>query len=337
SPRSKRRRHDHSCGPSRARRPLPRQPDRARGRAPRRGGAQGRPRPGAFPFGEIPYAAQARRGIRNPHRGREIQRDERRQAHRLGELRLRMSAVWLEQRERGTLLAIKTAARLVLGLGHAVGRLLLYPICAYFLAFSRRARTASREYLGRVLANGKGCVLLGAHLGSFEVLRVIGSLERKLPVNVLLYPDNAANVGALTAELCPGLQDRVIPLGRPETLLRVRECLERGEIVGILGDRALKSDKMVRCDFLGSPASFPQGPLLLAAILKAPVVLFFGLYLGGRRYAIHFEAFSHDLAVGRRDRSAQLRPLIARYAERLEHYCRLAPYNWFNFYDFWRA
>jgi predicted LPLAT superfamily acyltransferase len=296
-----------------------------------------------------------------------------------------MSAVWLEQRERGTALAIKTAARLVLGLGHAFGRLLLYPICAYFLAFSRRARTASREYLGRVLgrpatlgdiarhyltfaktlqdrvyflagrtgeftveqhgaeivervlAKGKGCVLLGAHLGSFEVLRVIGSLERKLPVNVLLYPDNAANVGALTAELCPGLQDRVIPLGRPETLLRVRECLERGEIVGILGDRALKSDKMVRCDFLGAPASFPQGPLLLAAILKAPVVLFFGLYLGGRRYAIHFESFTHELAVGRRDRSAQLRPLIARYAGRVEHYCRLAPYNWFNFYDFWRA
>jgi predicted LPLAT superfamily acyltransferase len=296
-----------------------------------------------------------------------------------------MSAVWLEQRERGTLLAIKTAARLVLGLGHAVGRLLLYPICAYFLAFSRHARTASREYLGRVLgrpaklsdiarhyltfaktlqdrvyflagrtgeftveqhgaeivegvlAKGKGCVLLGAHLGSFEVLRVIGSLELKLPVNVLLYPDNAAKVEALTAELCPGLQDRVIPLGRPETLLRVRECLERGEIVGILGDRALKSDKMVRCDFLGAPASFPQGPLLLAAILKAPVVLFFGLYLGGRRYAIHFEAFAHDLAVGRRDRSSQLRPLIARYASRVEHYCRLAPYNWFNFYDFWRA
>src|SRR6185436_10922107 len=296
-----------------------------------------------------------------------------------------MSTLLLEQRERGSLAAMKGGVRLLLSVGHTVGRLLLYPTCAYFFASSREARAASRAYLGRVLgrparlmdvvrhyltfaktlqdrvyflagrgaafsveehglaalervlAQGRGCLLLGSHLGSFEVLRNIGSLQRKLPVNVLLYPDNAANVEALTAELCPGLQDRVIPLGRPETLLRVRECLERGEIVGILGDRALKSDKMVRCDFLGSPASFPQGPLLLAAILKAPVVLFFGLYLGGRRYAIHFEAFSHDLAVGRRDRSAQLRPLIARYAERLEHYCRLAPYNWFNFYDFWRA
>jgi len=296
-----------------------------------------------------------------------------------------MSAVWLEQRERGSLLAMKAGVRLLLGVGHAVGRLLLYPTCAYFLASSRRARAASREYLGRALgrpaklldvarhyltfartlhdrvyflagrtreyeieqhglevvestlSKGRGCVLLGAHVGSFEVLRVIGSLERRLPVNVLLYPDNAANADAVAAELCPQLRRRVIPLGRPDTLLRVRECLERGEIVGLLGDRALKSDKTVRCDFLGAAASFPQGPLLLAAILNAPVVLFFGLYLGGRRYAIHFEPFAEQLDVRGRDRGAQLQPWVARYAARVEHYCRLAPYNWFNFYDFWRA
>jgi predicted LPLAT superfamily acyltransferase len=296
-----------------------------------------------------------------------------------------MSAVWLEQRERGSLAVMKGGVRLLLSVGHTFGRLLLYPTCAYFLASSRKARAASRDYLGRVLgrparlpdvarhyltfartlhdrvyflagrtgefdieqhglevvertlAKGKGCVLLGAHLGSFEVLRVIGSLERKLPVNVLLYPDNASNAETVASDLCPELKNRVIPLGRPDTLLRVHECLERGEIVGILGDRTLKSDKTVRCDFLGAPATFPQGPLLLAAILKAPVVLFFGLYQGGRRYAIHFESFADELHIGRKDRAAQLQPLIDRYAARLEHYCRLAPYNWFNFYDFWRS
>jgi predicted LPLAT superfamily acyltransferase len=279
-----------------------------------------------------------------------------------------MSAVWLEQRERGNRLAIRAAVRVLLGLGHAAGRLLLYPIAAYFLVFSRRAREASREYLGRVLGRpaslldiarhyltfarmlhdriyflagrsaqftverhgagavekalsaGKGCLLLGAHLGSFEVLRVLGS--RELPVNALLYPDNSGNTNAVLAELCPELGRRVIPLGRPQTLLRVRECLERGEIVGLLGDRALKSDRAVRCDFLGAPASFPQGPLRIASILEVPVVLFFGLYLGERRYALHFEPFGGDVEC---------------YAARLEHYCRLAPYNWFNFYDFWRA
>jgi predicted LPLAT superfamily acyltransferase len=280
-----------------------------------------------------------------------------------------MSAVWLEQRERGNLLALRTAVRLLLGIGHWPGRLLLYPITGYFLAFSPRARAASREYLGRVLGRpaklmdiarhylsfartvqdrvyflagraaqftverhgteavekalsaGKGCLLLGAHLGSFEVLRATGS-ERGLPVNVLLYPENSGNTNAVLAALSPELQRRVIPLGRPQTLLRVRECLERNEIVGLLGDRALRSDRSVRCDFLGAPASFPRGPLRLASILDVPVVLFFGLHLGGRRYALHFEPFAGD---------------VARYAARLEHYCRLAPYNWFNFYDFWRA
>ena len=296
-----------------------------------------------------------------------------------------MSSLWLEQRERGSLAVMKGGVRLLLSVGHAFGRLLLYPTCAYFLASTRQSRAASRDYLGRVLgrparlldvarhyltfaktlhdrvyflagrtaefdieqhgldtvertlAKGKGCVLLGAHLGSFEVLRVLGSLECKLPVNVLLYPDNSSNADAVAGDLCPELKQRVIPLGRPDTLLRVHECLERGEIVGILGDRTLKSDKTVRCDFFGQPATFPQGPLLLASILKAPVILFFGLFEGGRRYSIHFELFTDELQIARRDRSAQLQPWIARYAARLEHYCRLAPYNWFNFYDFWRA
>jgi predicted LPLAT superfamily acyltransferase len=210
----------------------------------------------------------------------------------------------------------------------------------YFLAGRTGEFTIEQHGLDvveRTLAKGKGCLLLGSHLGSFEVLRVLGSLEYKLPVNVLLYPDNASNADAVAADLCPELKERVIPLGRPDTLLRVHECLERGEIVGILGDRTLKSDKTARCDFFGTPATFPQGPLLLASIVKAPVVLFFGLYHGGRRYSIHFEPFADEISIGRKDRSAQLQPFIARYAARLEHYCRLAPYNWFNFYDFWRA
>ncbi len=296
-----------------------------------------------------------------------------------------MSAGWLAQRERGSLFAMRLGARLVLGLGHAAGRMLLYPICVYFVLFSHRASAASRAYLARVLgrpvqlsdvlrhyltfaamlqdrvyllagrhrefsveehgeaalaaalAAGRGCLLLGSHLGSFEILRVLGSIGKQLPINVLVYPDNAASAEAVAQALCPELKNRVIPLGRPDTLLRVRECLERGEIVGMLGDRALKSDKTVRCDFLGAPASFPQGPLLVAALLKAPVVLFFGLYQGGKRYAIHFEPFVEHLEVDRRSRAAQLEPWIARYAARLEHYCRLAPYNWFNFYDFWHA
>jgi predicted LPLAT superfamily acyltransferase len=115
----------------------------------------------------------------------------------------------------------------------------------------------------------------------------------------------------------------------------VHECLERGEIVGMLGDRAWRNERTCACDFLGAPAKFPLGPMLIAGLVQAPVVLFFGLYRGARRYEIRLEPFADAIALERRDREGSARPWVERYARRLEHHCRAAPYNWFNFYDFW--
>jgi predicted LPLAT superfamily acyltransferase len=291
---------------------------------------------------------------------------------------------WVERRERGSEALMRLMAWLTFALGRRAGRVLLYPICAYFFAFSARARRASRDYLARVLgrrarlsdvwrhyhsfasvvhdrlyfASGRmrefdvaleagaevrqwlkaprGCILLGSHLGSFEILRAQGVAHHFRPVNVLMHLDNAAKTNRVLQSVAPGVRERVITLGRPESLLRVQECVARGEIVGILGDRIWKDDRTLSCDFLGSPARFPIGPLVLAGLLEAPVILFFGLYRGGRRYEIRLEPFAERIALARRDREAAVRPWVERYVQRLEQHCRLAPYNWFNFYDYWR-
>jgi predicted LPLAT superfamily acyltransferase len=91
----------------------------------------------------------------------------------------------------------------------------------------------------------------------------------------------------------------------------------------------------VVCSFLGADAPFPAGPFILAALLQAPVVLFFALYRGGKRYEIHFESFAERIAADSPPQAKHMREWVERYVARLEHYCRLAPYNWFNFYDFW--
>ena len=104
-------------------------------------------------------------------------------------------------------------------------------------------------------------------------------------------------------ELAPELKARVIAPGRPETMLRIKECLERGEIVGILGDRPFGSEKTTLCPFLGVPARFPEGPFRLALALEAPIVLFFGLYQGGNRYRICLEVLAD--ASGRAPRGAR--------------------------------
>jgi predicted LPLAT superfamily acyltransferase len=83
-------------------------------------------------------------------------------------------------------------------------------------------------------------------------------------------------------------------------------------------------------------AAFPLGPFRTAAMLRRPVFFMTGLYLGGNRYRIHFEPLADFTATPRDERDAAIRSAMQAYADRLTHYCRIAPYNWFNFFDFWQ-
>jgi predicted LPLAT superfamily acyltransferase len=60
-----------------------------------------------------------------------------------------------------------------------------------------------------------------------------------------------------------------------------------------------------------------------------------GVYRGGNRYDLHFERLIEKPRLERAQRDEVIRQWAALYASRLEHYCRMAPFNWFNFYDFW--
>jgi predicted LPLAT superfamily acyltransferase len=186
------------------------------------------------------------------------------------------------------------------------------------------------EALRARLAEGRGCLLIGAHLGSFEAMRAVADAGCPVPLSILMHEDNAARVKAFFDAL--GGEARaaaIIPLGRPDAMLRVREALARGELVGLLADRAPHDDKLLRVPFLGQPAPLPTGPHVLAALLRAPVMLAFGLRRGPRRYEVRFEPFATP---ARADVAAS----VAAYAARLEALCREAPENWFNFHDFWR-
>jgi predicted LPLAT superfamily acyltransferase len=286
-----------------------------------------------------------------------------------------VTPVWLGQRERGSRSLMAVLAWVTLTLGRAFGRLFLPPIAFYFVAFGPRARAASADYLGRVfgrparlgeiyrhfhtfasaihdrvlllagradgfdvtvhgdqpfdaaLAEGRGCVLLGAHVGSFEALRSVGAARRGLRVRMVMATGNAARIQSVFGGIRPESADWIIPVGTPTALLRARESLERGEVVGILADRVWRRKRATALPFLGAPARFPLGAFRVAAALGAPVMLGLGLYRGGNRYDVHFERLDQP-----GDTAATL---LERYVARLEHHCHLAPYNWFNFYDFW--
>ena len=182
---------------------------------------------------------------------------------------------------------------------------------------------------------GEGCLLIGSHLGSFEIVRLLGQ-SRVPQVTLAMYEENAGALTAMLHAINPGLSMRVIALGRPDSMLKLDQALARGDFVGMLADRTLSDDSLVSLPFMGEPARFATGPFRLAAVLRRPMVLMFGLYRGGARYDVHFEELAGPGWADGAERGRAVQQVVERYAGRLEHYCRQAPYNWFNFYDYWR-
>ncbi|MGB7542972.1 MAG: acyl-CoA synthetase [Burkholderiales bacterium] len=187
-----------------------------------------------------------------------------------------------------------------------------------------------------IASHGEGCFLLGAHLGSFEILRFLGEETHHLRVSLVMYEENARKLNSVFHAINPGRSMPVIALGNVESMLKVEEALARGEVVGMLGDRTIEGQGTVSCSFFGEQARFPVGPLRVAAMLRRPVILMFGLYRGGNRYDVYFERLADMRHAERARRDLVLEQSLQCYVGRIEHHCRLAPYNWFNFYDFWK-
>lgn len=187
------------------------------------------------------------------------------------------------------------------------------------------------------LADGQGVFLIGAHMGSFEAIRALGRHHAGLKVAMAMYEENARKINAMLAAINPAAQQDVIGLGRIDSMLKIKEYLEQGTLVGMLADRTLGGDSTHAVRFLGDAAHLPVGPFRMAAIVRRPVVFMVGLYLGGNRYAIHFEQLADFSQNAAGQRQAAIERAMERYAALLEQYCRRAPYNWFNFFDFWRT
>lgn len=198
----------------------------------------------------------------------------------------------------------------------------------------------NRELLLDHLRRGEGAILMGAHLGNIEVLRAVGEDNPELKMNVLVFTQHAEQFNRMMQELNPQSQVELIPVEEIsiETGMMLRQKVREGEFVAILADRISPGteSRAQMVPFLGADAAFPEGPMVLASLLKCPVYLLFCLRSKGSHYTIHLEPFAARIDLPRKRRQEALREYLTHYAARLEAYCQKAPYQWFNFYDFWR-
>ena len=193
------------------------------------------------------------------------------------------------------------------------------------------------------ISDPRGKLLLVSHLGDVEACRALAQLQGGKTINALVFSENAQRFKQIMTEMAPQAGLNLMPVNDigPDTAILLQEKLERGEWIAIVGDRIAVNPqrggewRVCWSRFMGQAAPFPQGPFILAAILRCPVNLLFALRQQGK-LRIYCEPFANPLLLPRADRQQALQHNIDRYAERLEHYALQSPLDWFNFFDFWR-
>ncbi len=199
-------------------------------------------------------------------------------------------------------------------------------------------RYHGREAVQEYLSQGQGVLMLGSHLGNLEVCRVIAWIGKRVTVNVLVHTRHAEKFNSVLNEMSAGSRMNLIHVTEmtAATALLLEDKIQAGELVIIAADRVpiTGQGRMVEADFLGQPALFPQGPYILASLLKCPVFTLFCLKQQGKQH-IYFDLFSERLHIPRQQRQQIIQASAEKFSKTLQRYIQKAPLQWFNFYDFW--
>jgi predicted LPLAT superfamily acyltransferase len=193
------------------------------------------------------------------------------------------------------------------------------------------------ELLLDLAKGGRGALMMGAHMGSFEVLHSLSRRQNGPRVAMAMYEENARKISGILAAINPDWVPDIVSLGHIDAMLIIAERLAHGAYIGILADRTLGDEPAQEVLFLGERAHLPTGPMRAAALLRCPVFFMVGLYRGNNHYHVVFRQLADFSVPAVGSRNLAVRAAIERYAAVLEQYCRSDPYNWFNFFDFWRS
>ena len=190
-------------------------------------------------------------------------------------------------------------------------------------------------HVHEALAEGRGVLLLTAHVGNWEAA---GQLLSRLdvPINVTGFDKETTEMRALLTR-SSNVKFRLLPLtGAPTDVIPLVAALRRGEIVAMLGDRTYHSPS-APVNFLGGSAPFPIGAYVMAAMANAPLIHVFNLREPGGHYRFFGFPPQHPQMPPRGERNTYLQKCAAHFAADLESIVKRDPLQWYNFFPFWKT
>jgi predicted LPLAT superfamily acyltransferase len=202
-------------------------------------------------------------------------------------------------------------------------------------------RFKNRDKLEQLLAKQQGGVIIGSHLGNLEICRALSLQKHDVKINVLMHTAHAQKFNQMLKRAGSDSQVEIIQVSdvSPATAMMLNDKIQAGEFIVITGDRTPLSGQSnsSQVSFMGKPALFPQGPFVLAAILKCPVLIMFCLRsnTASHRYDISLTPFKDKIILPRKERHLAATEYIQDYANILADTCQQAPLQWYNFHSIW--
>ena len=207
------------------------------------------------------------------------------------------------------------------------------------LKLSDVTREVDRRFDDAV-ANNRGGVLVVAHFGNLELLRLLGERDKNLRLHILVHTRHAERFNRMLTRINPESAQRLLQVTEvdPATIAHLAARVGLGDFVVIAADRVpVTSDRTLDVPFLGAVAPLPIGPWVLTAAMDCPVY-WMACYQrpGDEHYTLVCEQLRESVVLPRAARDTALREVMSEYAQCLERACRKAPLAWFNFFPFWR-
>jgi predicted LPLAT superfamily acyltransferase len=199
---------------------------------------------------------------------------------------------------------------------------------------------ANPDIAREIDVNPAGGIIVVSHLGNFEICNALSQQLAHLRLTVLVYTRHAQKFNSLLRGVSADADVEILQVNdlSPATLMLFADRVNAGGYVVIAGDRTPLSaaGRVSEVEFLGGIAAFPQGPFIIAGLLKCPVFFLFCIKQEAR-YHVYLERYGEPIDFHQRERRPEiLDAAVQVFANRLQYYCLQAPLQWFNFFPFWR-
>ena len=185
----------------------------------------------------------------------------------------------------------------------------------------------NEKKLHELAAAGKGAILLGAHLGNWEIA---GQLLHRIDttIHIVMLDNEHKRIKSLLEKHASGKTYSIIPISEDITfVIKIKEALDNGGFVCMHADRFMKGMRTLKTELLGQEATFPLGPFYMGSRLGAPVAFV---------YAMKDSKYHYQFSCSEDYRDEKPQELLEKYVDHLEEKAKKYPHQWYNFYDFWK-